>query len=291
MLRFYGNPGLAGWGVGTGVGYVAAAAMPYYVTEHLGRFLRSSNDYPTYLIPLALAAYYVILPRSLRDNAGKVQGSGKPLDEDLEEEAGAGLLVQDPPQPPRTFLLQLEHNVALLAGLVKPYMAPLYTAMSTLTILFPGLVRAQPESSSFASFMNYATAYGIAIHAGNLLGRSTILFKRLDKFRHIELPRRIVISVVIFNTGFVFFSNATLLLWLAGVIGFLSGATSIQTMGDALESIPRGHDGQDYEFSLGAIGVGDTAGALGGSFLGALLTPLFCAIDPEDGTRWCHFPT
>lgn len=289
MLRFYGNSGLSGWAVGTGIGYIAATALPFVVTEHFGGFLRSANDYTAYFILAALAAHYLLLPNRPRHNSGRFGGAMKPVDEDTEDEAGTSLLVQDPPQTPRAFKSQVKHNCTVMIRLFVPYMWPLYTYMSTLSFFFPALVRAQPESSSFTSFMNYATAYGFAIHIGNFLGRSTILFKRFDKFRHLELARRIIVMIVILNTVFVVITNATVLIWMAALIGFVCGAAYIQTLGDAIEAIPRDHDQQDQEFSFGIISAGDTLGVLGGGLFGALVTSLLCAANPEDGQRWCHF--
>jgi battenin len=281
MLRYYGRPGVAGWGVGTGLGYVASALFPYIVTVKMGIFLRDTLEYLYFFIPAVVWGFYIILRTPSRYQPVK------PHEEVLDTEDGVSLLIQEPPSPPKTFRAGIEQNINKMGPLVKPFMQPLYAALMAQAIFAPGFARASPMPESFDNFLSYATVCGVAFQLGNFIGRSSILFKRMEKRRQLSRALSICAVILVVNTLFVFFTASFVVFGLAVIGGILSGAVYIQTIDGALETTLKDAP-NDCEFLMGAIGVADALGLLFGGLTAAVLETILCQDGWDYGDRWCY---
>lgn len=284
MLRHYGRSGVAGWGIGTGLGYLAAALYPYVVTVKIGIFLRDTLESLYLLVPaLAWGLSLVLTTRS------KYQ-YGEPCEEaDSDHDEGASLFVEEPPRPGSAFRAGVEQNLNKLGGLVKPVMRPLYDALRTQALFLPGLFRAAPQTNSFDTFFAYFTACGLAFHIGNLIGRSSILYKRTNQHKQLIRGLTFFSLVLMLNSLFVIISSPIVLLGFTSLAGVVSGTVYIQTIDSALEITLRDSP-DDSEVLMGAIGAAGTLGVLVGGLMGAVCETLLCGKGWGYGHRWCYSP-
>ncbi|KAI9163927.1 Protein BTN1 [Paramyrothecium foliicola] len=281
FLQHYGKAGLAGWGVGTGAGAIAVAVMPYVLTYRMGLFLRSAVGYTYYLIPSMLIAYYIILPR-----VQTPQGSDKHSGQDLDIESENGEFLVQSVSASLTFRQRIERNLKLIGSLATPYMVPLLASTAIGGIIFPGVTRAYAISSSFGAYASYFSAYGLAFQLGNMLGRVSAVFARSPKTRNPNIRLCAIAAVIVLNACLLFITIPFFVFVAVFGVGFLCGTIYSNTFAAALEE--PGAAAVDREFSMGVIGIGETAGILAGACIGAVLETSFCALSLGDGQRWCH---
>jgi battenin len=284
LLRYYGKTGLAGWGLGTGAGAIAVAIMPYIVTYRMGLFLRSAVHYTYYLIPMMLIGYYVVLPRSHIPRSGH-NNERNVQDMDLGDD-DVELLAHGITATPTTFRQSIQDNLKLFRLLTMPYMFPLFASAVFQGIIFPGVTRAYPSSSSFEAYSAYFAAYGFAFQLGNMLGRVSAVFMRSQKGKS-PMTRLCVVSVLaVINACFLFFTWPIVVFVLVLVVGFMCGTVYSNTFTAVLED--SGPAAGNREFSLGVIGIGETEGVLIAAFIGAALESSICSFSFGSGQRWCH---
>ncbi|PHH70782.1 hypothetical protein CDD82_6926 [Ophiocordyceps australis] len=272
---------LAGWAVGSSLGNAAAAIMPFYLTIHLGRFLRSSVDYVNYLILIFLLAYFVVLPWNLAAPADPTVLGDKP----------AVLSVNNlgPPLPRQpancTMLQRVRHG--FIKPLIGPYILPLALASMLQSAMIPGVGRAQKLTPAFTSFTAFKAAHGLALHLGSLVTRTSILFVRIHK--HGFLFAAMVVSVLASLAGaatLTFSDICTLILPL--VTGLAGGAIYINIFGKAMEHLST-ESLAEFEWSLACISAAETIGILIGSLYGSFIEAQLCS-QPFALGRWCTSP-
>ncbi|PHH66614.1 hypothetical protein CDD81_6451 [Ophiocordyceps australis] len=272
---------LAGWAFGSALGNAAAAVMPFYLTIHLGRFLRTSVEYINYLILAFFLAYFVILPWNLAapvdagilGDKSAVDVSGNDLKPLLPRETSYWNLS-----------LRFRHGLGLVKPLARPYILPLGLASMLLSSMTPGLGRAQSFTPAFTSFTAFKAAHGLAAHFGSLVARTSILFTRLQKHRF--LFAAMVVSVLVSLAGAIFVALSDIFtLLLALVTGLAGGAIYINIFAKAMEQLST-ESSAEAEWSLGCISAGETIGVLMGSLYGSFIEAQLCSQSSGVG-RWC----
>ncbi|KAL2210085.1 Batten's disease protein Cln3 [Sarocladium strictum] len=282
MMRYYGRHAVTGWGIGTGLGYVAAALMPYIVTVTLGDFLRSSLSYLFFTVPLLLWGHYYLF--TIRGTAKQDGGRDENDHDDYDRDS---LLIVRKSKTTISFKARLEHNLDQMGRIAKPFMQPLYGAAIIQAFFVPGLFRAAAFSDSFSNFFSYFTAYSAVFHLGNLVGRSSIIFVRVDNRQLLTRLMGIFGAIALLNGFFAIISTPFLVFGAAALAGVVSGGTYINAIDGLLETsmneMPR-----DCEFLMGAAGVAEAASLLIGGLMMAVLENMACEGEVGIADRWCY---
>ncbi|KAH0441918.1 golgi integral membrane protein [Colletotrichum camelliae] len=270
MVGHSGMHALAGWGFGTGAGMVSNAAWPFVLAHKAGKVLRSATGGVFYLVALLVFAHFAILPQSL------TRWTGRP-DRDREERQScleAGQLRR------RSGSISIRARVQILRGLARSNMLPLFAA-SLLLFLQQGVTRTL-DGSVFGTFSRFAATYGVSLHLGTFLARSSVTFYPLRNLRA-PLTALAVVSILAFFNA-VFLVSTNLALALAFVAGLSSGLVYINVSARTMEET---RDANDREFSLGVVTAGDAEGLVVGGLLGSFLELEMCS-HLLSGRRWCH---
>lgn len=286
-LRHYGKQGLAGWGIGTGVGGVVCAVLPYVLTVRMGQFVRYGLGYAWYLVPTILVSHYLILPSpslaNERDGRSSLEG-----DIELDGET-RGRLLERIPSKPRAPLEYAQANWGLAKRLMRPFVLPLALAFAAQSAVFPGFSRAMPVSHEFGSYAAFVAAYGLALQLGNLVARASIVVAKPPRARA-TLPVLAVgvicLHVLASGASSPALAGSALVFGLVFLAGLAAGGTYMGTFAAAMEDKGFESRGQ-HEFGLGFIGVGESAGLILGAMAGAALEVVMCGMPLEDGERWC----
>ncbi|KAM5348968.1 hypothetical protein ACJ41O_008791 [Fusarium nematophilum] len=245
MTRYYGKAGLAGWGAGVGAGAVFCAVLPFVLTVWMEAFLRSFIDCIYALTGAMLVAFFVVLPGApvnypdaRRHDSAKV---------DVEDQ---GLLLVEDPVEELSRVLSTRNRVTLAKAVVRPYMVPLFVAFAAQTLVYPGISRALPISSSFETFFAYVTSYGLAFQLGSFVSRAlTPMFRPQDTIRPAFVVLGVVTAATIVNSTLLVFSSHVLVGLLAFCAGVGGGAVYMAVFGKALEEKAL-ESGINMEFGL-----------------------------------------
>lgn len=280
MLRYYGRVGLAGWGAGVGAGAVFCAVLPFVLTVWLESFLRDFIDCIYALTGAMLVAFFVILPGAPVNYPHARQ---EPAKDDMEDMPS---LFQDPVQQ-LSRLLSTRNRINLAKSMVQSLMVPLFGAFAAQALAYPGISRALPLPESSASFFSYFTTYGLAFQLGNFISRTHTLLFRPASLRASSTILGAATLILLANSILLAFSTEVFMGLLAFSAGLGGGAVYMivfdRVLGDkTLES------GVDLEFSLQAVGVGETAGVVAGGILGTIFESLMCRGAFTTTQRWCH---
>lgn len=280
--RFYGRAGLAGWGLGTGLGEALVSIMPFVLTMRMGMFLRSAVDFVYYLAILVLVAYFILLPATTP--AGFISPP-TPRKSDLSISEQFTTLTLSPHRlsmsTPRTF--------KFLGSVARSYMIPLFLAFTLQSMIYPGLTRAQHTSPVFATFLAYSAAFGFATQLGCLIARSSILILALHRRRRLLFIIFVCAALLLFNT---IFSLPSTVLWpmaLAFCAGSASGALYINIYAKATEQLGISTLNPDSDFTISLLAFGETAGLLVGALLGHLVENRLCDVNRAPELRWCFY--
>ncbi|RGP64398.1 hypothetical protein FLONG3_9585 [Fusarium longipes] len=262
MLRYYGRLGLAGWGAGVGAGAVFCAVLPFVLTVWLESFLRDFIDCIYVLVGAMLVAFFVVLPGAPVNYPHARQESAK---DDVED---APALFQDPVQQ-LSRLLSTKTRISLIKGMFRPFMIPLFGAFAAQALAYPGISRALPLPESSASFFSYFTTYSLAFQLGSFISRTHTLL-----FRPVSLGVSFVVLcaatlILLANSVFVVFSTEVIMSILAFSAG-LGGGAVYMIVFDKVLGEKTIDTGINLEFSLQAVGVGETAGVVAGGMLAQL---------------------
>ncbi|KAM4063766.1 CLN3 protein [Hirsutella rhossiliensis] len=154
-VRRYGGgsgAGLAGWGIGTGLGGVVCTVLPFVLTVRLGLLLRDAVGYVYYLATLILVAYLAVLPPSHASDLAILTVEDKPRLEDNDDDLKPLMHDLSPTSPPDALTAQ----------------TPVFTTHTS-----------------------FGTAYGLATCLETLLARSSLLLLRVQRHKLVLTTTRI----------------------------------------------------------------------------------------------------
>ncbi|KAF4806961.1 Protein BTN1 [Colletotrichum siamense] len=270
MVGHSGVHALAGWGFGTGAGMVSNAVWPFVLAHKAGKVLRSATGGVFYLVALLVLAHFAILPQNLTKWAGR-------QDRDREERQSC---LEAGQHRRRSGSVSMRAKLHILLGLARSDMLPLFAA-SLLLFLQQGVTRTL-DGSVFGTFSRFAATYGVSLHLGTFLARSSVTFYPL---RNLRAPLAVLTAVSIlafFNAVFLVSTNLSFAL--AFATGLSSGLVYITVLVRIMEET---RDANDREFSMGIVTAGDAGGMVVGSLFGAFLELEMCSY-LLSGRRWCH---
>ncbi|KAF9873563.1 golgi integral membrane protein [Colletotrichum karsti] len=260
MIGHSGMHALVGWGFGTGVGLVSNAVWPFMLTHKAGKVLRSATGGVYYLVALLMFSHFVVLPQRLTKwEGGHRQERAHDDDEERRSFIEGGRHGRRPSGSGST-----ETRAQLLHGLVRPNMLPLFAA-SMLLFLQQGITRTL-DGSVFGTFSRFAATYGVSLHLGTLVARSSV---NLFPVRNLRLSLVALVTVAVFA-----FFNAVFLvsIYFAFFLAFLAGLSSGSVYINVLAKVMEGtRDLNDREFSLGVVTAADAGGIATGGLLSAFL--------------------
>ncbi|KFH47535.1 Protein btn-like protein [Hapsidospora chrysogenum ATCC 11550] len=283
MLGAYGKPGLAGWGLGTGIGGVVCAVLPYVLTVYMGRFLRTGLGYAWYLVPLMLVAHYLVLPQptlaGTRGDDGDMSKAGIELDV---EASGHHSLLMHP--EPASSVGSVHANLDLAKRLARPFMLPLGLAMFGQSAVVPGFSRAMTVTSEFGTYTTFLAAYGLAFQLGNLIARSSVLVTKPPRARAMLAMLAASVCLLAWTGISPVLAEPTLVFTLAFVAGLGVGATYMATYVAAVEGKSESNRG----LRLGVIGAGEPIGLVLGGLASVAMDAVLCSSELDGNDRWCH---
>jgi battenin len=286
MLRAYGKPGLAGWGLGTGMGGVVCAVLPYVLTVYMGRFLRTGLGYAWYLVPLMLVAHYVVLPQPPLAGTRAEDDDDDDMfkaDIELDVEASGRQSLLSPPEPSSP-LGRVHANLDVAKRLARPFMLPLGLALFGQSAVVPGFSRAMIVTSEFGTYTTFVAAYGLAFQLGNLIARSSVLVAKPPRARAMLAMLAASVCLLAWTGISPVLAEPTLVFTLAFVAGLGVGATYMATYVAAVEEKSQSNIG----FRLGVIGVGEPVGLVLGGLASVAMEAALCSGELDGNDRWCH---
>lgn len=289
LLRYYDKPGLAGWGIGTGAGAVVCALLPYWLTVHMGVFLRNGLGYAWYLVPMMLVAHSMILPQPPSVASLIIQLRSKGDDLDAEFEGSLSGLLRDGPQRPMSPRQRAKSNLILVRQLALPFILPLVLSSASQGVVYPGINRALAINAAFDNFTTFLAAYGFSFQVGNFVARCITLLIRPQRSQSLLMVLALLATLSLVNGIALLTHWVTVSFLLAFMVGAVSGAIYMETFAAALEE--NGFEsGADREFSLGVISAGEPLGAIMGGLIAAAMESSLCctSIGLGLGYRWCH---
>ncbi|KAK2034310.1 hypothetical protein LX32DRAFT_419236 [Colletotrichum zoysiae] len=284
MVGRAGAPALVGWGFGTGAGLLLNAVWPFLLTYGAGKVLRSATRYIYHLVVVILVSHLVLLPQSL-DKRGKNDDERRKDRDDDSAEEGRSFLGQhenaslrpNTPEDPEG----IGRKLRTLSGLARSDMFPLIVASASPSLLQHGLARPL-DGSAFETFSHFFAIYGVAMHLGSLLGRSSMAFLPIRSLG-LQVVALIVWTVVAFFNA-VFLLSTYIAFFLAFLVGFAGGSLYVHVLARVREE----RKSQiDRELSLGLVTAGETGGMMIGGVVGAFLETAMCG-SLVSSRRWCH---
>jgi battenin len=287
QLRSYGKLGLAGWGMGTGLGGIVCAVLPHFLTVGMHRVLRACVEYAWYLAPMLLVAQWIILPKPLVNALS--HGRHDKHDDDIDdiEDDTAELLVRDPPAVTLTLKQRFEANWKLFRALTSPYVVQLFWGLAGQAMAYPGFSRSQGISASFDAYPGYLAAYGLSFQLGNFLARSAVLFIRAKRRRTMLAVLAGTVFLLLANTVFMAVVTPGIIFVIVFCAGVAAGTIYVETFSVALEDKIYESEAA-REFGLAVIGVGEPGGLILGGILADLVETTLCGGAIDTVNRWCH---
>lgn len=285
QMRYYGRWGLAGWGIGTGIGGVAVALMPYVVSSGMGMFLRSSVDFVYFLVGVMLAAYFIVLPPVPLPRVGLK--SRHPRSIHAEEESIPLTTEGDVPRPAGMLGSRAKRSLVLVKPLLLKFIAPMAVAFTLQSFVFPASVRLQPMSTSTWTFSQFKAAFGAAFQVGSLISRSSILMFRWKRLHPLFLLLGACSTLQLMNVVVLMASNTFSLLLLAASAGVGGGAIYMTIMAATLDYVDNASSPADGDFCIGMVSSGETVGLISGSLVGAFMEMGYCGSEVGAQGRWC----
>ncbi|KAK2038650.1 hypothetical protein LZ31DRAFT_559378 [Colletotrichum somersetense] len=282
MVGRAGAPALVGWGFGTGAGLLLNVVWPFLLTYGASKVLRSATRYTYHLVVVILVSHFVLLPQSLVKRGNKNDDERRKDRDDDSAEEGRSFLSQHEnaslrPDNPEG----ISRKLRTLRGLAQSQMFPLVVASASLSLLQHGLARPL-DGSAFETFSHFFAIYGVAMHLGSLLGRSSIAFLPVRSLRLQVVALSVWTVVAFFNA--VFLLSTYIAFFLAFLVGFAGGSLYINVLARVREE----RKSQiDRELSLGLVTAGETGGMMIGGVVGAFLETAMCG-SLVSSRRWCH---
>ncbi|KAL7921041.1 Batten's disease protein Cln3 [Trichoderma austrokoningii] len=285
QLSIYGKTALAGWGTGIAAGSVVRDILPTVLTIYANMVLRYCVGYAYCLLLAIVAAYFLILPSppmqyELENSAAKGKFTSGIEDQKL------SLLPGELSSANMSFWARFYRNMHLLGNkLFRLCINPLLLVTAVQILVSPGTTRASIMLPIFSRYSAFSTAHGLTFQLGNLLARSTALLFRTRRPKLIFALLVFCTTATILNTAFLLTANAYFLFSSLFAIGWLGGMMYMNIFGAAMDYLGRNPE-TDAEFTLGSIGIGETAGTLIGSLAGVTFDTQLCGLAKRNG-RWC----
>ncbi|KAK2609187.1 hypothetical protein QQS21_002269 [Conoideocrella luteorostrata] len=285
QTRHYGPWGLAGWGIGTGIGGLVAVMMPYVLTTGLRLFLRCAIQIVYPLVAIMLLAYFYILPAVQLPRVGGKRRQYNASSGDDEENIP---LTTQEVTPPSTVKLAdgIKGSLSLAKPLMAEYILPIALTFTLQSFVFPASARLQPRSTSIETFTQFKFAFGFAFQLGSLASRSSVWLFRWKSVYQLLLLTAVASGLQLINTVFMVSSNAISLLLLASSAGAASGAIYMKIWTAYMD-----HMGtiamSDGDISVGCISTGETLGGMVGSLAGSFMELFYCGSEGGRKRRWC----
>ena len=287
-LRYYGKPGLTGWGIGTGLGGVTCAVLPYTLTVYMGKFLRHGLGYAWYLVPLMLASQYLVLPSPPSTDEPR-RGRSSSLDEDIEldDEVSTRLLDQSAASKSRRGSLGHALGVRELGKrLMRPYILPLALGFAGSALVFPGFARATRVSSDFETYATFIAGYGWVFQMGNLITRSSLFSTQPKYWWFWPVMLAIGTSLLALDAFVPFMAGSMFMFGVVAMAGMAAGWIYMAIYTAALED-REFESGAHREFGLGLIGAGESIGVILGGLASVVLEASLCGGKVDGLERWC----
>ncbi|KAK1658823.1 batten's disease protein Cln3 [Colletotrichum godetiae] len=271
-----GLPGLAGWGFGTGAGSLENAAWPFLLTYGAGKLLRSATTYIYYAVALLLVAHFVVLPPRFSKRCTKNDARGKQHENVIVEE-GQSFLWHD-----RSAGLNHERSrFESLRNLIRSEISPLFIASAAMSLPQYGLARPL-EGSAFETFAHFYTTYGMALHLGVWIGRSSLKILPVRNLRLHMTTLFVWVALSFFNA--MFLVSTHLAFFMVFLIGLAAGSVYVNVLA---RLVGEGRETAAREVGVGFVTAGDAGGLLVGGVVGSLLEMTMCR-SLVDGKRWCN---
>ncbi|EFQ31759.1 hypothetical protein CGRA01v4_04790 [Colletotrichum graminicola] len=282
MVGRAGAPALVGWGFGTGAGLLQNAVWPFLLTYGAGKVLRSATGYIYHLVAMFLVSYFVLLPQSLTKRGKSNDDERGKNRDDASAEEGRSFLGRHENTPPQSnSQWGMIGKLRTLRGLARSDIFPLVVASASLSLLQYGLARPL-DGSAFETFSHFFATYGVVMHLGTLLGRSSITFLPVRSLRLQVVALGVWTAVALFNA--VFLISTYIAFLSAFLVGFAGGSLYV----NVLARVRKEHEDQaDRELSLGLVTAGETGGMVIGGVVGAFLETTMCG-SLVSSRRWCH---
>ncbi|KAK1638906.1 batten's disease protein Cln3 [Colletotrichum phormii] len=279
MIGHAGLPGLAGWGFGTGAGSLENAIWPFMLTYGAGKLLRSATTYIYYAVALLLVAHFLVLPQRF-SKRGTKNARGKQR-EDASAEEGQIFLWHDGSRSRTANPSNERSGLQIFCSLIQSEMLPLFIASAAMSLSQYGLARPL-DGSAFETFAHFYTTYGMALHLGVWIGRSSLQFLPVRNLRLHMTALCVWTMLAFFNA--VFLISPHLAFFLVFLIGLAAGSVYVNVLA---RLVGEGRETAAREVSLGFVTAGDAGGLLVGGVVGSLLEMAMCR-SLVDGKRWCH---
>ncbi|KAG8406684.1 hypothetical protein J3458_021020 [Metarhizium acridum] len=286
QMRYYGRWGLAGWGVGTGIGGVVVAVMPHVLTYGMGMVLRDSLHCVYYLVGILLAAHFVVLPPAPLPRISTKSPWTTPTLNDEEENIPLAP-ERRIPKPTATLRSRAKRSLTLVRPLLVKFILPMFVASSVQAFVFPASIRLQPMSASLGAFAHFKAAFGAAFRMGDFVARSLLLLFQWKQLYPLFVLLGVSSGLQLINLFFLIASSAFLLLLLASSVGVAGGAIYMAVLSAVLNYIENDARLADADFCIGMVSSGETGGMMLGSLLGGLMEMSYCASDTGARGRWC----
>lgn len=286
QMRYYGRWGLAGWGMGTGIGRVVVAVMPHVLTYGMGMLLRDSLHCVYYLVGILLAAHFMVLPSAPLPRISTRSPWTRPAVNDEEENIP---LTPGRGAPKSTAMLRsrVKRSMTLVQPLLVKFILPMFMASSVQAFVFPASIRLQPMSASLGAFAQFKAAFGAAFQVGDFVARSSLVLFQWKQLYPLFVLLGVSWGLQLINLLFFVASSVFSLLLLASSVGVAGGAIYMAILSAVLGYIE--HDARlvDADFCIGVVSSGETGGIMLGALLGAFMEMSYCASDTGARGRWC----
>ena len=305
LTHYYGQSSLAAWSSGTGAAGLVGAGAYAFATNTQKMSVQSALLASSFLPAIMLVSFFVVLPlQPLRAATYSRIDSPTPVtttpivpDEAEDEEDGpyTGLLtpISKPDEDASvsrrstSLLSSLTHNLLRSRSLLYPYILPLfliYLAEYTInlgvapTLLFP------LASSPFDSFRAFYPAYNAIYQAGVFISRSSTPLLRIHNLYLPTFLQILNVGLLVLQSLYGYLPSVYLVFVVIFWEGLLGGAVYVNTFAEILER----EKGEEREFALGAVTVGDSAGICVAGFVSLGLETALCGWQVRGGRNWCN---
>ncbi|KAF8471204.1 protein btn1 [Kalaharituber pfeilii] len=310
LTHYYGPFSLASWGSGTGAAGLMGAGAYSIATTWWRLSVRGALAGFSLLPFVMLVAFFGVLPvEMLKYQKISTRAAREEREEEDAEEGmntrrmeAEGLLAPQEPlssslhfsslrqtKSAQNFLTTLRRNLRRTRSLFFPYMLPLllvYIAEYTINQgVSPTLLYEIPSSSvPFAHYRDFYPTYNTIYQVGVFISRSSHLLFRVRVLYPPSLLQCLNLVFLTVHALYPFIPSVYLIFLVIFWEGLLGGAVYVNTFAKISEEV----EGDEREFSLGAVTVSDSGGICVAGFVGLWLEGALCRWQVERGRPWCQ---